>query len=1005
MKAHIPRLGAAGLFAALLVLQAGPAHATSSGIVGYNTNRDNAPCAGCHSANPALNVSITGPASVLPGQTVQYTVSVNGFSSGLAGFNAAVSKLAQQPTFSAGAGETQVTGDTTTQIAHGSGGKKANPASWVVNFAMPAGAVLGTNYTLYITGNAGIPGGFGYDSGTNLVVTAAPPTPTSLTANQATATASQIALTWAGTQGEHFRVLRKTGSYPTSATDGAATLVHEGSNTSATVAGLTAGTTYFFAAYGKSPAGAFYSSQAAQATAGTLPPNPTGLTATPAGSTEINLSWTGTSAEFIVLRNTGTYPTSPTDGAATVVHQGAGNSKLDTGLSSGTAYFYRVWGKTAGSSAFSTGNSQATATTTANPIARYVNVASGNDQSGANNCSASGTPCKTITRAMAAAGSGDTINVSPGTYNLVAGEVFPIAFKSGVQLIATGNPGNTIIDAAGDPVKNGIINASGNTSSQARVEGFTIRNGLKHPLTSCDSPLGGALYISNGAGTFTVTRNVFESNESRGYSPDGSGGATGCLAWGGALAVFSHTVHVTNNIFRGNVAFGGHGLSTPGQPFNVNAYGGQGIGGAIYFAGTGSIANNTFYGNLAMGGNGGFGNNGSANGGEGQSGAVNATGNPAPGIYNNIFVNNEAKSGTGGTPEVSTGGALIVSGAATPLTKNLLHGNVANGVASTGDTPGTAPVNADPMFHSAPANLHIQPTSPAAGVGTTPAPATDHDGVTRPNPPAIGAYEPTAVVNNNPPRLFNISTRGPVLTGDNVLIGGFIIQGSTNKQVVIRARGPALAQVGVPGTLANPQLALYSGQTPIASNDNWVDAANAAAITASGFAPENAQEAAILTSLAPGPYTAIVTGVGNTTGIAIVEVFEVDAPNTPLINISTRGIVQTGDNVMIGGIIIEGTGPQTVVVRARGPSLAALGVPGTLANPQLALYSGQTAIASNDNWGDAPNAAAITASTFAPTNPNEAAILMTLQPGAYTAIVTGVGNTTGIAIVEVFKVN
>ena len=257
----------------------------------------------------------------------------------------------------------------------------------------------------------------------------------------------------------------------------------------------------------------------------------------------------------------------------------------------------------------------------------------------------------------------------------------------------------------------------------------------------------------------------------------------------------------------------------------------------------------------------------------------------------------------------------------------------------------------------------------------------------------------------NPPRLSNISTRGPVLTGDNVLIGGFIIQGSTNKQVVIRARGPSMAQFGVPGLLANPQLVLYSGQTPVASSDNWGDAANAAAITASGFAPENANEAAILTTLAPGPYTAIVTGVGNTTGIAIVEVFEVDAPNTPLINISTRGIVQTGDNVMIGGIIIQGDGPQTVVVRARGPSLAALGVPGTLANPQLVLYSGQTAIASNDNWGDAPNAAAITASTFAPTNPNEAAVLVTLQPGAYTAIVTGVGNTTGIAIVEVFKVN
>ena len=257
----------------------------------------------------------------------------------------------------------------------------------------------------------------------------------------------------------------------------------------------------------------------------------------------------------------------------------------------------------------------------------------------------------------------------------------------------------------------------------------------------------------------------------------------------------------------------------------------------------------------------------------------------------------------------------------------------------------------------------------------------------------------------NPARLFNISTRGPVNTGDNVMIGGFIISGSAPKSVLIRARGPSLAQFGVPNVLANPQLQLFRGQTSIGFNDNWGDVPNPAAIQATGFAPESPQESAILATLAPGGYTAIVSGVGNTTGIAIVEVFEVGEATTGLLNISTRGPVQTGDHVMIGGFIIAGDGPQTVVIRARGPSLSQFGVPGVLANPLLQIFQGQTPVASNDNWVDAPNKAAIEASTFAPENANESAILVTLQPGGYTAIVTGVGGGTGVAIVEVFKAN
>ena len=905
-----------------------------------------------------------------------------------------------------------------------------------------------------------------------------------------------------------------------------------------------------------------------------VPPTaPSTLNASGAASTSVNLSWSGGGPNYRAVYKTGaSAPVSATDG--TTVDLGAVTSTTLTGLSPSTQYTARLYSKIAGQNVFSTSGPTATFTTLATaPVARYVNAATGVN---AGNCSVPASPCKTITYAMsqAVAGAGDSINVAPGTYNVALGEAFPISFKSGVALVSTGTPANTVIDGTGDPDQFGLIFVNG---VSGRLEGFTLANGV-HQATGGIAQGGAMRIFSAPAAGFTVTRNVFSNNEARG---DPSGG----LALGGALYVsFSDGIVVTNNVFSGNAARGGAG-------------GGDAEGGGIFFDSvTGSATNNTFRGNSAIGGNGGGLPGGNARGG-------GAAGNSTLTIVNNIFAANAATAGTGSPAGTATAGAAATASGSS--SNNLTFGNTVNGSASSGDALGTSTVTGDPAFQSAPSNLHILLSSPAAGAGTaTGAPATDHDGTTRPNPPSIGAFEPsnltynlvlegyqqvgpyvatpatgsgtatyngatrqltfnltysgltgtesmahvhgpaarganagvlhnlsganpktdtvvltaqqqtqllagelyvnihtstygngelraqidnvgatvtraltvnkggtgtgtvagtteagtvvscgsdcgenvphgkaatltatpsagstfggwsgactgtgqcvvtmdaakavtaTFTQNANPPRLFNISTRGPVLTGDNVLIGGFIIQGSTNKQVVIRARGPSMAALGVPGTLANPQLALYSGQTPIASNDNWGDAANAAAITASGFAPENAQESAILTSLAPGPYTAIVTGVGNTTGIAIVEVFEVDAPNTPLINISTRGIVQTGDHVMIGGIIIQGDGPQTVVIRARGPSMAALGVPGTLANPQLALYSGQTPIASNDNWGDAANAAAITASTFAPTDPNESAILITLQPGAYTAIVTGVGGGTGIAIVEVFR--
>jgi uncharacterized repeat protein (TIGR01451 family) len=254
--------------------------------------------------------------------------------------------------------------------------------------------------------------------------------------------------------------------------------------------------------------------------------------------------------------------------------------------------------------------------------------------------------------------------------------------------------------------------------------------------------------------------------------------------------------------------------------------------------------------------------------------------------------------------------------------------------------------------------------------------------------------------------LSNISTRMQVLGGNDVMIGGFVIGGSTSKTVVIRARGPSLVPFGITNALANPTLQLVrsSDQATLATNDDWGSATNAPALTASGFAPSNDLEAAILISLPPGAYTAIVSGVGGGTGVGIVEVFEVDHPETPLANISTRGRVLTGNDVMIGGFVIQGSAPQTVVIRARGPSLVPFGIANALANPTLQVVrsSDQAVMATNDDWQVGTNVAALSSSGFAPSNTLESAVLITLDPGAYTVIVSGIGGGTGVGIVEVF---
>jgi N-acetylneuraminic acid mutarotase len=277
-----------------------------------------------------------------------------------------------------------------------------------------------------------------------------------------------------------------------------------------------------------------------------------------------------------------------------------------------------------------------------------------------------------------------------------------------------------------------------------------------------------------------------------------------------------------------------------------------------------------------------------------------------------------------------------------------------------------------------------------------------------------------------PAQLGNISTRGFVQTGDNVMIGGFIVQGSQPKRVIIRAIGPELTRYGVPDPLFNPTLELHDGTGAlIASNDNWVTTIIGGIITSnqvaeirdSGHAPTDGRESAIIADLPVGNYTAIVRGVNNMTGVALVEVYDLNtAASSILANISTRSFVQTGDNVMIGGFIVQGTTPKRVIIRAIGPELSGppFNIPNALANPSLELHDQTEAlIASNDNWQHTIIGGIITSdqvrdirsSGHAPTDGRESAIIAELPPGNYTAIVRGVNNTTGVGLVEVYDLD
>jgi hypothetical protein len=268
---------------------------------------------------------------------------------------------------------------------------------------------------------------------------------------------------------------------------------------------------------------------------------------------------------------------------------------------------------------------------------------------------------------------------------------------------------------------------------------------------------------------------------------------------------------------------------------------------------------------------------------------------------------------------------------------------------------------------------------------------------------------PSATPTSSPSHLANISTRMKIGVSDNVLIGGFIIRGTQPKKLILRAIGPSLTAWGVANAIADPVLELHdSTGAVVASCNNWTPGPQVAEIQGSGLAPAYSTESAIIATLLPGNYTAVVSGYGGGQGIGLVEAYELDGNATRLVNISTRGRVGIDDEAMIGGFIVQGSTAKRVIVRALGPSLAGGPSPivGALADPILELHDGNgNLLAVNDDWSNSPQAAEIIATTIPPVNNLESAIVATLGPGNYTAIVRGVDNTSGVGLVEVYDLD
>jgi hypothetical protein len=425
----------------------------------------------------------------------------------------------------------------------------------------------------------------------------------------------------------------------------------------------------------------------------------------------------------------------------------------------------------------------------------------------------------------------------------------------------------------------------------------------------------------------------------------------------------------------------------------------------MYNTGTLTLGSCTVSANSAIAGGGGFGVDGNGQVGSAQGGGILQSNTGGNSLRNDLIAGNTAtNSGPDLVGAFTSQGFNLVgkSDGSSGFTNGINHDLVGTVAAPLNPRLGALQDNGGPT-----ATVALLSGSPAINAGTASgAPVKDQRGLARNGPPDIGAFEFAGLL---PVSLANISTRGFVDIGDNVLIGGFFVAGTGNKLLLLRAIGPSLSNppINLSNTLQDPTLSLFSGSTRIEFNDNWADGSNASSIDP-GLRPGNGTESAILTSLPPGPYTAIVRGANDGTGIGLVEVFDLDpTAASKLSNISTRGLVKTGDGVLIGGFNVKGPDSEKVVIRAIGPSLAdaPFNLTNVLQNPTVSLFNDQgSRIQFNDDW-QSDQKDEIIATGLQPSNTAESALIRTLTPGNYTAIVNGVNGTTGIALVEVYGLN
>ena len=262
-------------------------------------------------------------------------------------------------------------------------------------------------------------------------------------------------------------------------------------------------------------------------------------------------------------------------------------------------------------------------------------------------------------------------------------------------------------------------------------------------------------------------------------------------------------------------------------------------------------------------------------------------------------------------------------------------------------------------------------------------------------------------------RLINLSSRAKVGTGEAVLITGFVVGGPESKRVLVRAAGPALGAFGLASALPNPTIKIYQGSNLVAQNDDWNkdDAADITRLGAFAFAL-GSKDAALLTTLAPGAYTAQITDPSGTgTGVALAEIYDASInPNADyqrLVNISSRGRVTPDDGVLIGGFVVTGNSPKTLLIRGIGPALTNFGIAGALADPALTIYQDGKIVATNEGWANsaAITTAAIQTGAFTlPSGSKDAAVLITLNPGAYTAQIKSAKNaSSGVALIEIYE--